>query len=154
MPDEVHFLLAVDAHPDDRATRLVYADWLDEQGDPRAELIRVEEEMRAAPASSDRYWELKPRRNALRQGCNAAWLERLRYGTDYEPTFADFPAGPFRSGWRSMACRCSRGRTWSRGCWATVSAWRSGSPCRARACPPSSGSSPKAAGPSRGWSPR
>ena len=46
--------------------------------------------MRTVPAWSDRYWELKPRRNALRQGCDPAWLERLRYGTDYEPTFADF----------------------------------------------------------------
>jgi uncharacterized protein (TIGR02996 family) len=28
-------------HPDDRAPRLIYADWLEEQGDPRGEFIRL-----------------------------------------------------------------------------------------------------------------
>jgi uncharacterized protein (TIGR02996 family) len=44
----------------DRNARLVYADWLEERGDERAELIRVEEEMRLLPFYADRYWELKP----------------------------------------------------------------------------------------------
>ena len=44
------FLNAIDANPLDRTVRLIYADWLDEHGDAdRAELIRVEEEMRALP---------------------------------------------------------------------------------------------------------
>ena len=60
------FLRAIEAEPGDRTRRLVFADWLDERADPRGELIRVEEEMRTLPAFSDRFWELKPRRNELR----------------------------------------------------------------------------------------
>src|SRR5437763_13763644 len=101
MDYETAFLATIAAAPHDPAPRLVYADWLDEKGDPRGELVRVEEEMRAIPAYSDRYWELKPRRAALRQACETTWLARLRYGTDYEPTFADFPAG-WRERWRLL----------------------------------------------------
>jgi uncharacterized protein (TIGR02996 family) len=38
---EAEFLEAIRAHPDDEAARQVYADWLEEQGDPRAEWVRV-----------------------------------------------------------------------------------------------------------------
>jgi uncharacterized protein (TIGR02996 family) len=41
MGDEA-FLRAILASPEDAAPRLVYADWLEEQGDPRAELLRHE----------------------------------------------------------------------------------------------------------------
>jgi uncharacterized protein (TIGR02996 family) len=39
-------LAAIVANPDDSATRLVYADWLLERGDPRGELIRLHQEGR------------------------------------------------------------------------------------------------------------
>jgi uncharacterized protein (TIGR02996 family) len=42
MPDEAAFLAAVCGHPDDDGPRLVYADWLDECGDPRGEFIRLQ----------------------------------------------------------------------------------------------------------------
>jgi uncharacterized protein (TIGR02996 family) len=42
MNDNQAFLQAIRANFDDDAVRLVYADWLEEQGDPRAEFIRVE----------------------------------------------------------------------------------------------------------------
>src|SRR5262245_25219775 len=43
MSDESAFLAAVIANPDDDAPRLIYADWLDENGDSeRAELIRLQ----------------------------------------------------------------------------------------------------------------
>jgi uncharacterized protein (TIGR02996 family) len=90
MSDE-SFLAAIDASPQDRTPRLVYADWLEERGDPRGELIRVEEEMRSVPIYADRYWEFKPRRNELREGCDPEWLRHLRYGTDYEPVFREVP---------------------------------------------------------------
>ena len=41
MPSEEDFLEIIRAHPNDDLPRQVYADWLDEQGDPRAELIRL-----------------------------------------------------------------------------------------------------------------
>lgn len=36
MTTEDDFQAAIDAHPEDWQTRLVFADWLDEHGDPRA----------------------------------------------------------------------------------------------------------------------
>lgn len=42
MPDHDAFLRAVIDHADDVGPRLVYADWLDERGDPRGEFIRLQ----------------------------------------------------------------------------------------------------------------
>jgi uncharacterized protein (TIGR02996 family) len=39
-PQEAAFLCAVLERPDDRASGLAYADWLEERGDPRAEYVR------------------------------------------------------------------------------------------------------------------
>jgi uncharacterized protein (TIGR02996 family) len=42
MADHAAFMRAILAAPDDDLPRLVYADWLDERGDPRGEFIRVQ----------------------------------------------------------------------------------------------------------------
>ncbi|MEK6249388.1 MAG: TIGR02996 domain-containing protein, partial [Planctomycetales bacterium] len=39
--DHERFLADVAAHPHDPASRLVYADWLEERGDKRADFIRL-----------------------------------------------------------------------------------------------------------------
>ncbi|MCI0455434.1 MAG: TIGR02996 domain-containing protein [Gemmataceae bacterium] len=44
MTDEADFLQNILDNPDEDANRLVYADWLEERGDPRAELIRLQVE--------------------------------------------------------------------------------------------------------------
>lgn len=44
--NESDFLKAIEADPCDPTPRLVYADWLDEQGNPRGELLRIQEELR------------------------------------------------------------------------------------------------------------
>ncbi len=41
MHEEAGFLAAIRAVPDDDATRLVYADWLDEQGRPGGDFLRI-----------------------------------------------------------------------------------------------------------------
>lgn len=41
LADEAAFHAAIDAAPDDATLRLVFADWLEERGDPRAEGYRV-----------------------------------------------------------------------------------------------------------------
>jgi uncharacterized protein (TIGR02996 family) len=87
MTDERKFLDAIGAAPKDAAVRLAYADWLEERGDPRAELVRIEEEMLRLPVFSDRFWLLKPRRNELRTGAEPKWLKTMRYGTDCQPVF-------------------------------------------------------------------
>jgi uncharacterized protein (TIGR02996 family) len=40
MDEDVGFLNALTAQPADDATWLVYADWLEERGDPRADFLR------------------------------------------------------------------------------------------------------------------
>jgi carbon storage regulator len=40
-PEERAFLDAIRQRPDDEGVRLVYADWLEERGDPLAEFIRL-----------------------------------------------------------------------------------------------------------------
>ena len=94
------FLTAIQAAPANRALRLIYADWLDEHDDPRGALVRVEEEMRELPVFSDRFWELKPRRNALRVQVGAEWCERMRYGTECEPVFRHGIPDGWRERWR------------------------------------------------------
>jgi uncharacterized protein (TIGR02996 family) len=54
-PEESAFLRACFAAPDDAAPRLVYADWLDERHDPRAEAVRLAERVRRLdPESASR----------------------------------------------------------------------------------------------------
>jgi uncharacterized protein (TIGR02996 family) len=102
MPEERHFLADIDAQPENRAVRLVYADWLLDRGDSRGELIHIEEEMPTLPVHTDRYWELKSRRNELRPSAKKAWLKRLKYDrTDYEPVFGDVPDG-WKERWRLL----------------------------------------------------
>ena len=42
LPEEEPFLRAIAEGPDDEATRLVYADWLEERGDPLGEFLRLQ----------------------------------------------------------------------------------------------------------------
>src|SRR5262245_50353496 len=53
MDEELGFLRAIHSHPDDEALRLIYADWLQERGDPRAEYLRLEVELHG-PAKGDK----------------------------------------------------------------------------------------------------
>src|SRR5262245_51159780 len=94
------FLREIERQPTERTFRLVYADWLDEHGDPRGELVRVEEEMRQVPVYSDRFWELKPRRNELRALVGAEWCGRMRYGMECEPVFRHGIPDGWRERWR------------------------------------------------------
>jgi len=98
--DEAGFLAAITAAPNDAVPRLIYADWLEERGDPRNELVRIEEEMRTLPVFSDRYWQLKPQRNELRDRAPEEWLETMHYGTDCLPLFAHGIPKGWKERWR------------------------------------------------------
>ena len=50
--NESYFLNAIEANPCDPTPRLIYADWLDERGDPRGELLRIQEELRRVDVSN------------------------------------------------------------------------------------------------------
>jgi uncharacterized protein (TIGR02996 family) len=92
MHAETPFLEAIRAAPTDVASRLVYADWLEERGDARGALIRLQEEMNGLPAWSDRYWSLKPRRDSLRAQITNGWLQTMGYVPTYRPLFSKLPA--------------------------------------------------------------
>ena len=47
--------------PDDDAPRLVYADWLEEHGDPRGEFIQVQCALAGMSENDDRRWGLEVR---------------------------------------------------------------------------------------------
>lgn len=59
MMDEEELLQAIRENPDDLQLRLVYADWLEEQGHPQAELIRIQCELEQLPDHGKRRSALK-----------------------------------------------------------------------------------------------
>lgn len=67
MNDEGALLAAIAAAPDDDAPRLVYADWLEERGDPRAEYVRLEVEGR----------RVDHRLNDLREQFDRTWIRAV-----------------------------------------------------------------------------
>jgi len=66
-PEEGSFWQAVVAAPGDEATRLVYADWLEERGDPLGEFLRLQCQEK----------DLERRRQALWAEHGAAWRASL-----------------------------------------------------------------------------
>ena len=91
MSDDSAFLAAIREQPDDAIVRLVYADWLQERGDARHELIRVEAAMRAVPIWSDEFQRLKPDRTRLRAALPRDWLAAMDYLPKHRPMFGTLP---------------------------------------------------------------
>ncbi len=71
MTEEAGLLQGIIAHPEDDAPRLVYADWLDEHGEPdRAEFIRLQIEVARIEQANPRgprksYMEVQGRRSVV-----------------------------------------------------------------------------------------
>ena len=73
------FLRAILEDPDDDTSRLVYADWLDEHGDPdRAEFIRVQCALARMAEDEDGRWELQARERQLLWRHGKGWAGPLR----------------------------------------------------------------------------
>jgi uncharacterized protein (TIGR02996 family) len=68
-------------HPDDDARRLVYADWLQQQGDPQGELIAVQVQL--AHATATERAELETRAKALLDAHGEAWTAALGDGISH-----------------------------------------------------------------------
>jgi uncharacterized protein (TIGR02996 family) len=96
------FLETILAYPDDDAPRLVFADWLEEEGDSsRAEFIRVQVERARLPDWDARQVRLRLRERALLEEHRLKWTwevpylegvtwEGFRRGFMAEATFASF----------------------------------------------------------------
>jgi uncharacterized protein (TIGR02996 family) len=70
------FLRGLDTDPSDDALRLVYADWLDERGDPRGEFLRIAVALGSSSARDSHFPDLLHRLLELRPGVPAAWCLR------------------------------------------------------------------------------
>lgn len=79
MPDEQSFLDEIVANPDDDVPRLIYADWLEEQGNPRGEFIRVQCELATLKKTQVRYRELRAREQELWASHGLEWVKGFPY---------------------------------------------------------------------------
>jgi uncharacterized protein (TIGR02996 family) len=102
--DHRTFERAVLESPDDDRPRLVYADWLDEQGDPRGEFIRVQVELEALADGDPNRAALKWREDDLLAEHRAQWLGRFRDRLlDELPALAGATGWEFRRGFVEQA---------------------------------------------------
>src|SRR5436190_8785610 len=77
--NERAFLEAVIETPADDAPRLVYADWLEDNGDPaRAEFIRAQIAREKTPHYDPQWARLRDRERELEKAHRAEWLAPLR----------------------------------------------------------------------------
>jgi uncharacterized protein (TIGR02996 family) len=111
MPDPAPFLAAICASPDDDLPRLVYADWLDEHGDPaRAEFIRLQCHTARVGKLDPTWAPAKLREYDLFKANEATWrtptasaegrmlMDRWRRGFPRAVMLADVSAGRLTSG--------------------------------------------------------
>jgi uncharacterized protein (TIGR02996 family) len=71
------FCRAIADAPEDTTRRLVYADWLEEQGDPRAEFLRADLRLAAMPTDDLDRPHLQEQLQDMRRDLDPAWLARL-----------------------------------------------------------------------------
>src|SRR5438874_7243327 len=92
-PADAAFLRAIRAAPDDDLPRLIYADYLDERGDPRGEFIRLQIERPRLPRSDPRRAELKAREDELLRRHREDWegpLADVVSRADFRRGFIDY----------------------------------------------------------------
>jgi len=81
MSDEGAFIRVILADPSDPSPRLVYADWLEERGDPesacRAEYLRIECQLDGLPSGDRSRRRLQARLLKLRKLVGNAWWRKL-----------------------------------------------------------------------------
>lgn len=78
------FLQEIIADPEDDTVRLIYADWLEDRGDPRGEFIRVQCELSELPEHDPRRTYLEAREWDLLQKHQSQWFLPLRQVHTYE----------------------------------------------------------------------
>jgi uncharacterized protein (TIGR02996 family) len=104
---EEELLRAVRDDPDDDAPRLVYADWLEERGDPRAEFIRVQCELARLGEGDPRRRRLRARERAILARHRAEWIAPLAELGHVPWYFEHRPACEFRRGFAEfIALEC------------------------------------------------
>lgn len=72
------FLQRIRAYPDDDAQRLIFADWLDEQGDPRGRFVRVQLALAALPPGAAEAHKWRAEERELLEAHRAEWEAPFR----------------------------------------------------------------------------
>jgi len=84
------FLKAVLDDPDADAPRLVYADWLEEHGDPRADFIRVQCELAQLADEAPQHDALSDRRDRLLRMYGESWRAEI---PEWARAYCEFTRG-------------------------------------------------------------
>jgi uncharacterized protein (TIGR02996 family) len=77
MNNDKPFIEAILADPQDEAPWLIYADWLEERGDPRGEFLRLETALASLPKEDVRARQFQDRLRVLQPTIDAEWLALL-----------------------------------------------------------------------------
>lgn len=72
--EEQAFIQAVRANSSDRSLRLIYADWLEERGDPRGEYLRLEALLATLPVADERALTARLSLVEMRSKLPVSWL--------------------------------------------------------------------------------
>lgn len=72
--DELDFLREIEQSPTDEMPRLIYADWLEEHGDERADYLRLECELHRMGQLTPKFMELTERLRDMREDFDPRWL--------------------------------------------------------------------------------
>jgi uncharacterized protein (TIGR02996 family) len=72
--DDRAFIRAILDNPEELTTWLVYADWLDDRGDPRSEFLRLSVERKRSGQNGDDVEELETRLAVLRAALDPNWI--------------------------------------------------------------------------------
>jgi len=102
MSNEEAFLAAIREVPDDNVPRQIYADWLEERGDPRATFLRLECLLKNVSPEDGKYAELKAHLRTMGSHVDLEWaalVSRAPFWLEPEHFF-------FQSqGWNHFAVR-------------------------------------------------
>src|SRR5687767_12719020 len=92
MSVENAFLADILADPKDDTPRLIFADWLQERGDPRGEFIHVQCQLAALPPGDQKWKGLHDREQELLNLHRATWLDLPAEHARYIVFQRGFPA--------------------------------------------------------------
>jgi uncharacterized protein (TIGR02996 family) len=77
MNEHQAFLSAIHADPEDETTRLVYADWLEERGDPRGEYLRLDCALQRMSPEDEHFSAMVTRFRRLREEIDTGWARAV-----------------------------------------------------------------------------
>jgi uncharacterized protein (TIGR02996 family) len=78
MGEETAFIRAILSNPGDVASRLVYADWLEERGDSRGEFLRLLSSLAEPSIPEDRKQTLRNRLAAVQVNLDPRWVTLMQ----------------------------------------------------------------------------